>query len=103
LPPADAHTTTSSQATQQDARHALSVRKAIPWVVKFVQAANSKLLLAPEATWLLTGVGLFKRESENSRPSFRPTGTTVMVGFGPRNLTCEIENAGAGGGTAVTL
>jgi hypothetical protein len=81
----------------------LSVRKAIPWVVKFVQASNSKLLLAPEATWLLTGVGLFKRESESSRPFFRPTGGTVMVGFGPRNLTCEIESAGAGGGIAVTL
>ncbi len=26
-----------------------------------------------------------------------------MVGFGPRNLTCEIESAGAGGGIAVTL
>ena len=26
-----------------------------------------------------------------------------MVGFGPRNLTCEIESAGAGGGVAVRL
>jgi hypothetical protein len=103
VPPADADTTTSSQATRQDARHALSVRKAIPSVVKFVQAANSKLLPAPEATWLLTGVGLFKRAAESSRPFLPPTGGTVMVGFGPRNLTCEIESAGASGGIAATL
>ena len=54
-------------------------------------------------TGLLTGLGLFKRESESSRLVFRPTRGTVTVRFGPRNLTCEPEIAGVGGGIAITL
>ena len=64
---------------------------------------SSKSLMVPARTGLLTAGGLFNRESESSRPFFRPTGGTVMVGFGPRNLACGIESAGAGGGNAVTL
>jgi len=64
---------------------------------------DSISLLVPEATWLLTSLDLFTRESESSRPDFRPTRATVMVAFGPQSLACEPESAGAGGGIAVTL
>jgi len=55
---------------------------------------SSKSLRGPKATWLLTGLDLFTRESESSRPFFRATRATVMVAFGPQNLTCGIESAG---------
>jgi hypothetical protein len=64
---------------------------------------SSKTLLVPKATRLLTRLNLFTRESESSWPDFRATGATVMVAFGPRNLTCGIERAGANGGNAVTF
>jgi hypothetical protein len=60
-------------------------------------AKSSKSLLVPEATRLLTRFNLFTREFESSRPDFRATGATVTVAFGPQNLACGIESAGAGG------
>ncbi len=64
---------------------------------------SSKMLRVPKATRLLTRLGLLTRESESSRPFFRATGATVMVAFGPQNLTCGIESAGIGEGNAVSL
>lgn len=42
---------------------------------------GSVSLLVPKRTVLLTGLGLFKGESESSRRDFRVTGGTVTVGF----------------------